>query len=568
MNEKIDNQLNMALQLTPEELNKSQELSVGFDTETDSWDLIIRYTDLEEVKKIPGIDIKELTADYAIVTVPSNQIDNLANIKEVIYIEKPKSLELSFENGKNRSCINEVQIERNLLDIDISNPYGLFGQGVIIGIVDSGIDYLDSVFVDEQGSTRILRLWDQVIDRVYTDEDINNALENENPLSVVPSEDISGHGTNVAKIAAGNFSVDKSRNNGIATQSKLVVVKMTSSDNRGFPRTTQLMEGVDFIVKTANELRMPFVINISFGNTYGSHDGTSLISTYLDSVINDNVTVICIGSGNEGNSAGHVRNNIKDINEVELQVGKFQLSFSVQLWKDYVDKFAIEIVAPSGESTSIIMEGNQVNKFTLQQTRVAVLFGGPKPYSPFQEIYIQFIPINRYVNEGIWLFRLIPENTVYGNYDMWLPASNAISKDTFFLKPDVNTTLTVPSATNKAITVGAYNSRNDVVADFSGRGFTRENNQVKPDIVAPGVDVRIPGGDMVSGTSFSTPFVTGSVALMMEWGIVRGNDRFLYGEKVKAYLIRGARQLPQIKQWPNPEVGWGALCLEESIPRG
>ncbi len=583
MNEKIENMLNMALDLSPEELNKSQELAVGFDAETDFWDLIIRYTRLDRVREIPGITVRELSGGYAIVNLQRNYIEKLANLEEVIYIEKPKSLEFAFDNGKQISCINQVQV-------DLPGQLNLYGEGVIVGIVDSGIDYTDKAFLDSQGGTRILRLWDQVLDRVFTKDEIDIALESDNPRELIPSIDITGHGTNVAKIAAGNFAPNLSENRGIATKSQLVVVKMATGETNSFPRTTQLMEAVDYVMKVANEYNMPCVINISFGNTYGSHDGTSLLSTYLNSVIDDNVTAICIGSGNEGDSAGHIGGKINNvvgsgpidrninegnigsqlernnITEIELQVGNFQNSFSIQIWKDYVDIWSIEIVAPSGETTGVLVENNTVTKSNIDETTIAVLFGSPKPYSRFQEIYVQLIPNDRFVASGIWIIRLIPENIVFGQFDLWLPSSNALDINTRFLNSTVDTTLTVPSATNKAITVGAYDGRTSTVASFSGRGFTRQNNQVKPDIVAPGVNIQIPDGDIVSGTSFATPFVAGSVALMMEWGIVNGNDRFLYGEKVKAYLIRGARRFPQIEQWPSPQAGWGALCLRDSFP--
>lgn len=172
---------------------------------------------------------------------------------------------------------------------------------------------------------------------------------------------------------------------------------------------------------------------------------------------------------------------------------------------------------------------------------------------------------------GIWTFRLIPERIVTGRYDFWLPGVGTINENTAFLEPDPYITLTIPSTSAKVISVGAYNSYNDTLATFSGRGFTRETNQVKPDIVAPGVNIssasNTGGMEIRSGTSMATPFVTGSAALMMEWGIVRGNDLFLYGEKIKAYLIRGARHLQAFDVWPNPQAGWGALCLRDSIPR-
>lgn len=568
MNEKIENVLNLALEATPEELNRSQELSVGFDAATDSWDLIVRYSgNLNSVRNISGVTVKELLGGYAIINAPQNQVENIASLNEIIFVEKPKRLEYAILNAKRESCINQVQQAGFPGD-----GAGLFGEGVIVAIADSGIDYTNMAFRNQDGTTRILKLWDQVTGKIYDETQLNEALKSDNPYAIVDSRDPTGHGTHVAGIAAGNFSVNKNDNLGIATKSKIIFVKMATASENSFPRTTQLMEAVDFMVKQANEYHMPMSMNLSFGNTYGSHDGTSLLSTYLDTVIDGNRISIQIGSGNEGDSAGHSGGfvNMGDTAEIEIQVSRFQRSFSVQLWKDYVDGFGIEIVAPSGEKTPVIREKSTINRYRLNDTELYILYGTPKPFSRFQEIYMDFIPSNRYVDEGIWTIRIIPDRVVVGRYDLWLPNSQSLNENTRFLRPDPFTTLTIPGGTLKAVTVGAYDSSTGKMAAFSGRGFLRENDQVKPDIVAPGVNISsaTPGGGMSvqSGTSMATPFVTGSVALMMEWGIVRGNDSFLYGEKVKAYLIKGARHLQEFSEWPNPQAGWGALCLRDSLP--
>lgn len=591
MNEKQDNQLNMALELTPEQLNKSQELSVGFDETTNSWDLIVKYQgNLDRVREM-GATVKELSNGYAILTVPELFVDTVSNLEEIIFVEKPKSLEFGVLNGKRISCVNQVQVPGS----EIGGINGLFGEGVIIGVADSGIDYTNSAFRNADGTTRILKLWDQVTDTVFEEEQINEALKSTNPYEIVNSRDVSGHGTHVAGIAAGNYAENKNDNLGIATKSKLIIVKMAEPASNSFPKTTQLMEAVDFIVKNANAYGMPFVINVSFGNTYGSHDGTSLLSTYFDSIIDGNRMVMVIGSGNEGDSAGHVggyigsadgirresdnngdirndnrRLNGKERKEIELQVSEYQGSFGIQLWKNYVDIWGLMITAPSGISTPIVNKDGYIFSYELDNTIVKILYGTPKPYTRYQEVYISLIPGERYVKSGIWTISMIPEKTVNGRYDLWLPTSGSINENTRFLSPDPFVTLTVPAATRRAITVGAYNGNNDTIAPFSGRGFTRENNQVKPDIVAPGVNIlsasNTGGTTTRSGTSMATPFVTGSVALMMEWGIVRGNDPFLYGEKVKAYLIRGARHLAGVENYPSELAGWGALCLRDSLP--
>ena len=193
----------------------------------------------------------------------------------------------------------------------------------------------------------------------------------------------------------------------------------------------------------------------------------------------------------------------------------------------------------------------------------------PAPYNRDQEIYFEFLPIRDYVDSGIWTIELLPEKVVTGRYDFWLPVAEATGGRSRFLYPDENVTLTVPSTANKVITVSAYDSALNGIAYFSGRGFTRRN-QIKPDLCAPGVNIRSasPGGgySVRSGTSMATPFVSGSSALLMQYGIIEGRDPYLYGEKIKAYLIRGAKQFPIFEEYPNQVLGYGALCLFDSMP--
>ena len=196
----------------------------------------------------------------------------------------------------------------------------------------------------------------------------------------------------------------------------------------------------------------------------------------------------------------------------------------------------------------------------------------PSPYSQAQEIYLSFQGAGNHlsVENGIWTLRLIPGRLISGSFDLWLPGGNAIGPQTRFFSPTTDTTLTIPSTARSSITVGAYDPRLSSYASFSGRGYTRILHEVKPDLAAPGVNIPAPrsGGGYASftGTSFATPFVSGSAALMMEWGILRGNDPFLYGEKLKAYLIAGAKPIASESEYPNRRVGWGALCLSESLP--
>ena len=285
--------------------------------------------------------------------------------------------------------------------------------------------------------------------------------------------------------------------------------------------------------------------------------------------------VICIGSGNEGTTAGHAAGRVNDEEEVvqELAVQEREPALNVQIWKSYVDEMNISIASPSGERVGPFREILGPQRFVLGNTELLLYYGEPKPYSVRQEIYISFIPLQSYVDSGVWQIILTPGRIVDGAYQMWLPAQAALNVGTEFLTPDSMSTLTIPSTASLAVTVAAYDARTFSYADFSGRGpasVYEGSNVLKPDLAAPGVLVNapVPGGGYraFSGTSFAAPFVTGSAALLMEWGIVNGNDPYLYGEKVKAYLRRGARQLPGYDRWPNALLGYGALCVRDSLP--
>ena len=560
----------------------------------------MKYSGTLERVRTRAVYVTELTGGYAIIQIKESQIKELAAFPEVEFIEKPKSLYFQVENGRRVSCIDEVQaasffssIGQEGLEDDQQKKqsFPLLGKGVLIGIVDSGIDYENTDFRNADGTTRILALWDQTIQNgkppegyhigtEFTSEQINEALRmevREERYRIVPSRDTSGHGTAVAGIAAGNGRGSKNgKYRGAAPEAGLLIVKMGGAGKTGFPRTTQLMRGVDYIVRKAEELKKPVAINISFGNTYGSHDGTSLLERYLNTVSERWKNVICVGSGNEGTTAGHAAGEYRKgmMTEVQLAVQQREKSFSLQIWKSYVDEVAITIADPSGNHSGRLEEKEGTQRIQIGETELLVYYGEPKPYSVRQEIYISFLPRNEFVTAGVWKIQMMPDRVVDKLWQMWLPVQNALNIGTAFLKPDSSTTLTIPSTASLVITVAAYNALTFSYADFSGRGSTQiyeGENANKPDLAAPGVRVMAPvaGGGYAefTGTSFATPFVTGSAALLMEWGIVKGNDSYLYGEKVKAYLRRGARQIPGYERWPNGELGYGRLCVSESIPK-
>lgn len=416
-NQKLENVLNLALEATEEERQKSLELDVGYDAIEREWDLIVKYSGSLDALRELGIGVVELQNEYAIVTVRENMINRLTEFPEIEFIEKPKRLFFGVENGKIASCIPPVQ----------RPPYNLTGKGVLVGIIDSGIDYANPVFRNADGTTRIRNLWDQslsenppegyLIGTEYTSEQINEALRQptvEARRRIVPSQDVSGHGTAVAGVAAGNS--DEYR--GVAYESDLIVVKLGIPKMNGFPRTTELMQAIDYVVQKALEYGQPVAINISFGNTYGSHDGNSLLEQYIQSIANRWKSVICIGTGNEGNAAGHVSGMLNEDEEVEIElaVQESETTLNVQVWKSYFDVVDVSIETPSGVRVGPIQEILGSQRFRIGETELLLYYGEPSPYTIDQEIYIDFLPRTDYVNSGVWKIILTPREIVSGNY--------------------------------------------------------------------------------------------------------------------------------------------------------
>ncbi len=578
--QKIENLLNLALDATARELEKSQTLGAGYEEETRTWEVIVRYSgDLLSAAR-ENWQIVMLSGGYAIITLPQEEIDALAALPEIEYIEKPKRLYFTVDAGRAASCVSPLQ----------APEFGLFGSGVLIGLLDSGVDYFLPDFRNEDGATRIISMWDQteaqraappqgfLQGREYSAAEINEALmAGSRPagLVIVPEQDAGGHGTQVLGIAAGNGRASGGRYRGVAPESEIIVVKLAAPQEDGFPRTTELMQGLEYIIRKAEELGRPVAINISIGNVYGSHRGTSLLETYIDMMASRGRSVICVGTGNEGNVGGHAGGVLTEgaAREIAFQINDFETSMNLQLWKNYADEYRITVVHPNGQMAGPFGREAGTSRHTLGNTQLLVYYGEPSPYQVQQEIFFDFIPQGNYIDSGVWRIILTPVRLVTGEYEMWLIDSRARGSGTQFLQPTPDTTVTIPATASQVIAVGAYDARRNAYASFSGRGWPDgryDPYNIRPDLVAPGVEITTTasGGGYVSvtGTSFATPFVTGAAALLMEWGIVRGNDPFLYGEKVRAYLRRGARPLPGFIGYPNNQVGYGVLCVRESLP--
>lgn len=578
MENKTDAALEILSLLTPEQAKELEQYEEVFDFNIPgNVDIVIKYNgDIERVAREQGGIAQIISNRFAILSIPQQNVKNLLSYTEVEYMETPKLLQYNLDKSMSAACISQVQN---------ASPYNLKGDGVLLGIVDSGINYAHRDFRNKDGTTRIASIWDQGIQgkppegfkigTEYTREDINKALTQptkREQLEIVPSEDTVGHGTHVAGIAGGNGNTLNGRYVGAAPGSEFVIVKLGRPGKEEYVRNTEIMLGVRYVLEKARELGKPVAINISIGMNDGPHDGSALIEQYLDDAAQEWKTNIIVAAGNEGSSNAHTEGKVEQgaISSFSFQIGEGKKSYNLSVWKSFIDVLEFQIVSPTGRKTPRISYAQGPRKYALDTSEIYATFAGPSPLNGDEEFAVYITGLEgRNITSGVWRIDVFGVSVIDGNYDVWGPTSELGGKDVFMLDPIRNTTITTPSTARNVISVGAYDAVTGQIAPFSGVGFGRDDSVIKPDLVAPGVGINSAsnsgGYTVLSGTSMATPHVTGGVALLMQWGIVQGNNVFLYGENLKTYLLRGTRKdIPGVTL-PSPIWGYGKLCIKESL---
>jgi subtilisin family serine protease len=524
---------------------------------------------------IPNTCYTPINNTYSVVYVPIKNLPiNLIQLYG--YHIYPKCFGLLDTGSQEVSGVAKI---RNIPTLDFR------GQGILIGIIDTGIDYIHSAFRHADGTTKIFSIWDQTIQTgpspegflygtEYTQEQINMALQHTDPLSIVPSVDDDGHGTFLAGIAVG--SPNEANNfSGVVPNSEIVVIKMKQAKhfirefffippNAKCYQETDIMLAINYLISISKRLQRPLSICIGFGTSQGSHDERGTLSSYLSSIADVAGVSVSIAGGNEGNSRHHFENTIfseDNFTTVELKVGSNEGGFSMELWGEAPSTYSIDILSPTGEYIpripARIGETRKI-RFIFEKTTIYIDYQFLEVQTGDQLILIRF----NSPTEGIWKFRVYSSVNLNSHFHIWLPMSNFINGETYFMQPSPETTLTSPGNTSIPIVLTAYDYTNQSLYINASRGFTRTNN-VSPDLTAPGVNLIGPAPNNSyrtgTGTSIAAAYTAGIAAILLEWSFVR-NNILLDSLMVKNYLIRGARRDPNIS-YPNNEWGYGIIDI-------
>ena len=537
-------------------------------------DFIVKYMGdfQEDLGDVQGFSFQKINLNNWVVYAPLTEIGTL-NINTYSYSFIPKCYTHMDLGSLSASGITRLQ----------EHPYlQLKGSGTAVAVVDSGIDYRNPVFQNEMGS-RILCIWDQTLQgdgkevpygRVFWKKDIDQALASGNPLEIVPSVDTDGHGTRMAAIAAGNYFPEENFS-GAAPEAMLIIVKVKPAKKYLrefylFPAEAELfqendiMMGMDFAVRIANDRRMPLSLCLGIGSSQGAHIGKNPLSLYVDYISQYSLISVSIAAGNEGAARHHYAGRLTDRENqasVEIRVGNKEPGFTMEFWGEPPEIYNLSLQSPTGEILDIsasLGEVTQELSFVFVETRVKVNYVSIERQTGYTLVYFQFIQ----PAPGIWRIFVRGRDGQNVGFHMWLPVQGLISEETYFLEPSPYNTVTAPGDSLESITVTAYQYRDNSLYVQASRGFMPDGNVV-PQVAAPGVQIRVPQLNGLygnaSGTSLSAAQTAGAAALLFEWAVIRGNQPYFTGSSVKNYITRGAEREERM-QYPNRDGAAGEGC--------
>ncbi len=544
--------------------------------------LTVEYIgDIEEELTRLGFARALPVSDFnAIVFVEADRVQELIRLSETIQYVDPLA-------PYTLTQVSPIEAA-NILEFSQGGTLDLRGTGVVVGMIDTGIDYLNREFMTEDERTRIDRIWDQTIEggrspfnigygSEYTREDINRAIETQksggDPYSIVPSKDDNGHGTANAGIIGARGYSDMV---GAAPDCEFIVVKLRETtspylqnlgiyDESGIYRSADIITAMYYLTEVQRSVLKPMVVFIPLGSNFGGHDGSSAIERLIDLLSIRRGLVFVTGTGNQGNTETHTAGVIArtgGIATIEIDVDPSQRGLAINIWCSYPERISIGVTSPTGEVMERIparLNGKGRKTFLYEKTVVNVIYYFPENTTGDELILVVFNDLK----PGIWRIILYGDYIVNGKYDIWMPQRPISKPGTRFLSPTNAMTLTIPSTSGSVIATGYYDQSNNVLGPSSGIGYTRDN-RIKPDLVSGGVEVlttAVGGGTtIVTGASAAAAVLSGAVALLLQWGIVNGNEPKMYVEEIRSYLIRGTRKRPG-DVYPNPEWGFGILDL-------
>lgn len=462
----------------------------------------------------------------------------------------------------------------------------LYGEGVIIGIIDTGINYMDPVFRQLDGKTKILRIWDQTIrtgnapeglpyGSEYTREEIDRALVSENPELIVPSKDVIGHGTFVASLACGSANVEN-QFQGVAPEAELAIVKLKEAkqylrdfffitSQEGCYQENDIMAGLFYLHNLSLSEKKPVIICLALGTNMGGHSGATPLPAYMEVLGNNPLMGLTTGTGNEADKRHHFQSQVKEnqSEKIEINVGNNVKGFVMEIWTEIPNVISVSIISPTGENSGQIpvRVRDRGYDYLFEQTRVNVSYRLLEEGTNSQLVFLQFDgPLS-----GIWSVNVQGVQLGDGSFHAWLPQQDFLSGEVFFLRSNPDVTIMEPGNTLSAACAAYYNGADKGVAVSSGRGYTR-TNVIKPDFAAPGINVlgvNLRGQFVArSGSSIATAITAGAEALLMEWLIRRGET--VDSSQLKNLLILGTTRLDG-QSYPNREWGNGLLNLYQTF---